>query len=199
MTGRKILVAIFDAKTDVEEALRQLAAAEVELASVSVVGRSHHVEEQLCGWFRARCGTVRYVGRGEGFWNRLWGQLPGAAFFWVPGVGPLVFAGALSGDVIEHAEAELLRGDVDANPLRAALLSLGVPGEVAATCESALRGDRLLLLARTPGCQATRTFALLEQSRSLETRAYPDAAAKPATAAADGAEAVARRRDASAV
>jgi len=172
MPARQVLIAIFDAKADVEEALRHLAAAEVTLKSVSVVGHSHHVQEQLCGMFRSACGEVRYVGRGERFWNRLWEQLPGAAFLWVPAVGPLVFAGSLSAAVAGHA-SDADDGDGE-NALRSALLALGVPPAFGATCESALRGDRLVLVARTPGFQAARTYALLEQSRSLEIRAYPE-------------------------
>ena len=191
MGARKVLVAIFDAKADVEEAVSRLSAAEVTLDSVSVVGRSHHVDEQVGGTFRTPSGLTRYFGRDEGFWNRLWELLPGAAFLWVPGVGTLVFAGTLAAAVIEHARQDS-PGDAG-NALRSALLGLGVPDDFGSTCESALRGDRVLFVVRTPVFQAARTYALLEQSRALEARAYLE------PRLADGEPEIKRRRRGAAV
>jgi hypothetical protein len=199
MPGRKVLIGIFDAKADVEEALRQFTAAEVALKSVSVVGRSHHVTEQLCGTCRSAGGAVRYVGRDESFWNDLWARLPGSAFLWLPGVGPLVFAGRLGELVMARAcpDPSGAGGGDGAGALRAALGTLGVPDDFGATCESALRADRLLFVTRTPQFQAARTHSLLEQSRSLEIRAYPEPSAVVAPEAES--QVTHRRRDVSAV
>jgi hypothetical protein len=72
--------------------------------------------------------------------------------------------------------------------LRRALVTLGVPAEVAATCQSALAADRLLLLARTAPFEVARTYALLEQSRSLEVRVYDESNGLATLASSRGRE-----------
>src|SRR4051812_22007047 len=103
MNRARVLLAIFDAHSDVQDALDRFAAADLPPCGVSVVGRSHHVIEQTCCAFRAADGAMRYRGRHEGFWNDLWERLPGAAITWVPTVGTLVVAGGLAGRLADRA------------------------------------------------------------------------------------------------
>jgi hypothetical protein len=167
---QRTLIAIFDTKADVEDAFTRYAAAGLDTDGISVVGLAYHIDEQLCGFACGMGGQDDYTGRDADFWNALWCALPGAAFLWVPRIGPLVFAGSFLTDVTGAPHATELAAPV--GPVGDALLALGAPLDVAGNCESALRADRLLFVARTEAHDVASTYVLLGQSRSLEVRVF---------------------------
>ncbi|MGB7161441.1 MAG: hypothetical protein WBD40_25505 [Tepidisphaeraceae bacterium] len=171
---RRTLIAIFDTKADVEDAFTRYAAAGLDTDGISVVGRAYHIDEQLCGFACGVGGQDDYAGRDADFWNALWRALPGAAFLWVPRIGPLVFAGSFLADVRGASHSIELAAPI--SPVGDALLALGAPLDVAGNCESALRADRLLFVARAEPHDVASTYVLLGQSRSLEVRVF---AARP--------------------
>jgi hypothetical protein len=51
---------------------------------------------------------MKYWGKMGAFWSGLWGLLAGAAFLIIPGVGPVVAAGPVTGWIIGATEAETI-------------------------------------------------------------------------------------------
>ena len=68
---------------------------------------------------------MKYWGSLGAFWGGLWGLLVGAAFFWVPGVGPLLVAGPVAAWIIGDLEGGVVVGGLSV--LGAALYSAGIP------------------------------------------------------------------------
>ena len=70
---------------------------------LSIVGKDYHTEEQVVGYYQTG-DRMKYWGKLGAFWGGLWGILFGAAFFWIPGIGPLVVAGPLVSAIVGGLE-----------------------------------------------------------------------------------------------
>ena len=87
-------IAIFDHHNQAEAAIKELQRAGIDMKKLSIVGRDYHTEEHVTGYYNTG-DRMKYWGKLGAFWGGLWGFLFGAAFFWVPGLGPLVVGGPL--------------------------------------------------------------------------------------------------------
>ena len=72
-------------------------------------------------------------------------MLFGAAFFAIPGIGPVLVAGPLVAWIIGALEGAVVVGGLSA--LGAGLYSIGIPKDSVVKYESALKSDKFLLLA----------------------------------------------------
>ena len=59
------------------------------MKKLSIVGKDYHTEEHVVGYYSTG-DRMLYWGELGAFWGGFWGLLLGSAFFWVPGIGPLV-------------------------------------------------------------------------------------------------------------
>jgi hypothetical protein len=89
-----IALAIYGTHTEAESAIKELQQSSFDMNKLSVVGRSHHVDERVLGYYNTgdRMKTWEKVGA---FWGEIWGLHSGPAFFCIPGFGHLVFAGPI--------------------------------------------------------------------------------------------------------
>jgi hypothetical protein len=92
------------------------------------------------------------------FWGGLWGLLVGAAFFAIPGVGPVVIAGPLVSWIV--GEGAVVVGGVSA--LGAGLASMGIPHDSILKYETALKADKFLLVAHGTPEDVDRAKGILE-------------------------------------
>jgi hypothetical protein len=72
---------------EAEAAVKELQRGGFDMKKLSVVGKDYHTDEQVVGYYNAG-DRMKYWGKMGAFWGGFWGLLFGAAFFWVPGVGP---------------------------------------------------------------------------------------------------------------
>jgi hypothetical protein len=84
-------------------------------------------------------------GKLGGFWGGLWGILMGAAFFVVPGLGPIAVAGPLVAAVVGGLEGAVVVGGLSA--IGAGLYSIGIPKDSVVQYETSLKAGKFLLLA----------------------------------------------------
>jgi hypothetical protein len=75
----------------------------------------------------------------------VWGLLFGAAFFFIPGIGPVVLAGPLVASLVGALEGAVVVGGLTA--LGAVLASLGIPRNSIVQYETALKADKFLVIA----------------------------------------------------
>ena len=94
MPDKNSVVAIFDSHTHAEDAVRELQKSGFDMKKLSIVGRDFHTDEHVVGYYNTG-DRMLYWGKQGAFWGGLWGMLFGSAFFFVPGVGPLLVAGPL--------------------------------------------------------------------------------------------------------
>ena len=93
------------------------------------------------------------------FWGGLWGLLFGSAFFWVPGLGPLLVAGPLVSWIIGALEGAVLVGGLSA--VGAGLYSLGIPKNSILQYETALKTGKFVLIAHGSLDETTRAKEIL--------------------------------------
>lgn len=137
-------VAVFKQHQDAEAAVKGLKAAGFNLRQFSIVGRDLHAEDHVVGYYNTG-DRMKAWGKFGAFWGGIWGLLFGAAFFYIPGVGPLVLAGPLVASLVAALEGAVFFGGLSA--LGAALFSIGIPRNSVLRYETALKSGSYLLVA----------------------------------------------------
>lgn len=123
------------------------------MKKLSVVGKDVHTDEHVVGYYNAG-DRMKYWGKTGAFWGGLWGLLFGAAFFWVPGVGPLLIAGPLPAWIVGALEGAAVVGGLSA--FGAGLYSIGIPKNTVLQYETAIKTDRFLLVAHGAAAEAAK-------------------------------------------
>jgi uncharacterized membrane protein len=142
MSKENLAVAIFNTHIEAENAVKELQKSGFDMKKLSIVGKDYHTEEQVVGYYHTG-DRMKYWGKLGAFWGGLWGVLFGAAFFWVPGIGPLVVAGPLVSAIVGGLEGAVAVGGLSA--LGAGLFSIGIPKDSIVKYESSIKADKFLL------------------------------------------------------
>src|ERR1700678_1918762 len=88
MSETNSVVAIYQTHSQAEEAVKELQKSGFDMKKMSIVGKDYHTDEHVVGYYNAG-DRMKYWGKQGAFWGGFWGLLFGAAFFWVPALGPL--------------------------------------------------------------------------------------------------------------
>ncbi|HEX4447265.1 MAG TPA: general stress protein [Polyangiaceae bacterium] len=157
-------VAVFTRHEDAEAAIRELQRGQFDMKKLSIVGRDYHTEEHAVGFYNTG-DRVKYWGRHGAFWGSMFGILLAPAFFFIPGIGPILTGGIigsfLMGTVEGAAVGAAIGGGTTA--LAAALSGLGVPKDSVIRYEADLKANKFLLIA-------SGTEAEVERARSILAR-----------------------------
>jgi hypothetical protein len=170
MPDTNAVVAIYDTHDATEEAIAELKKSGFELTKLSVIGKDYHTEEHVVGYYNAG-DRMKYWGKMGAFWGGLWGLLVGAAFFWVPGVGPLLIAGPIAAWIIGALEGAVVVGGLSV--LGAGLYGLGIPKDSIVEYETAVRADKFLLVVHGTADEAARAREILSNTKSSEVIDHP--------------------------
>ena len=138
------VVAIYKSHADAESAVKELQRSGFNMKKLSIVGRDYHTEEHVTGYYNAG-DRMKYWGRQGAFWGGLWGLLFGSAFFFIPGIGPMLVAGPLVASILEALEGAVVVGGLSA--IGAGLYSAGIPKNSILRYETALKAGQFLLVA----------------------------------------------------
>ena len=92
MSTQSSLVAVYESHNEAEKAVKELQKSGFDMKKLSIVGKDYHTEEHVVGYYSTG-DRMKYWGKLGAFWGGLWGFLFGTAFFFVPGIGPIVVAG----------------------------------------------------------------------------------------------------------
>jgi uncharacterized membrane protein len=167
MSEKNAVVAIFSNHTEAEAAVKELQKSKFDMKQLSIVGKDYHSEEHVVGYYNTG-DRMRYWGKLGAFWGGLWGFLLGSAFFWIPGIGPLVVAGPLVSWIVGALEGAAISGGLSA--LGAALYSIGIPKDSVISYETAVKSDKFLVIG-TAG-EVERAKSILEQTRPAALAAH---------------------------
>jgi uncharacterized membrane protein len=144
MSETNSVVAIYETHAQAEEAVKELQKSGFDMKKMSIVGKDYHTDEHVVGYYNAG-DRMMYWGKQGAFWGGLWGMLFGAAFFAIPGIGPILVAGPLVAWIVGALEGAVVVGGLSA--VGAGLYSIGIPKNSVLEYESALKSDKFLLLA----------------------------------------------------
>jgi len=177
MPDTNAVIAIYDSHAAAENAVKELQKSSFDMKKLSVVGKDYHTDEQVVGYYNAG-DRMKYWGKMGAFWGGLWGLLVGAAFFWVPGVGPLLVAGPVAAWIIGAAEGAVVVGGLSA--LGAALYSVGIPKDSVVKYETAIKADKFLVVAHGTADEVAKAKDILNTTKPAELNQHSLQAAKTA-------------------
>jgi uncharacterized membrane protein len=169
MSDENSVVAVFASHDKAEDAVRELQNSGFDMKKLSIVGKDYHTDEHVVGYYSTG-DRMMYWGKWGAFWGGLWGLLFGAAFFWVPGIGPLLVAGPLAAAILGALENAALVGGLSA--LGAGLYSLGIPKDSVLQYETAVKAGNLLLIAHGTPADVAGAKSIVEQTDATTTVAH---------------------------
>jgi hypothetical protein len=140
------------------------------MKKLSIMGKDYHSEEHVVGYYNAG-DRMKAWGKLGAFWGGLWGVLVGAAFFAVPGLGPIAVAGPLVAAVVGGLEGAVVVGGLSA--IGAGLYSVGIPKDSVLQYETALKAGKFLLIAHGSKDEVERACSVLavHKPETLDTHA----------------------------
>ena len=144
ITKNNAVVAIYGSHPEAEAAVKELQQSGFDMKKLSIVGRDYHTDEHVVGYYNAG-DRMKYLGSQGAFWGGFWGLLFGSAFFWIPGLGPLLVAGPLVAWIVAALEGAVVVGGVSA--IGAGLFSLGIPKNSILRYETALKTGKYVVIA----------------------------------------------------
>lgn len=158
MTDTNAVIAVYGNHTAAEDAVKELQKSGFDMKKLSIVGKDYHTDDQVVGYYNAG-DRMKYWGKWGAFWGGFWGLLFGAAFFSIPGIGPVLVGGPLVASIVGALENALVVGGLSA--IGAGLYSIGIPKDSIVTYESAIKAGEFLVVAHGTADDAAKARNIL--------------------------------------
>jgi hypothetical protein len=171
------VVGVYKRLPEAEDAVRSLGDGGFPLQQVSIIAQHLHDNRRVHGYVTA--SDVAKSSAATGAWvGGIFGLLVGAAFLWVPGVGPLVVAGSLAAVLLGGVEGAVAGAAVSG--LLGWLFSLGISREKILKYEQAVKAGKFLVIAHGSAEAVEKARDILATSRAEQVDLHAPAAAQPA-------------------
>jgi hypothetical protein len=164
-------VAIYNTYTDAGAAVRALQTAGIDTKLLSIVGNDYRTEDHVVGYYKTG-ERLKYWGKLGAFWGEIWSLLKGEAFFWMPGVGPILVGGPLVSSIVGALEGAKVHHGLTA--LGSALHAMGMPKTNVISYESALKANKFLLVVHGANGEASKASEILRKTGAIELTAHGD-------------------------
>jgi heat induced stress protein YflT len=168
-------VAIYKSHAEAEAAVKELQGSGFDMKKLSIVGRDYHTDENVVGYYNAG-ERMKCWGKAGAFWGGIWGLLFGSAFFFVPGVGPLLVAGPLVGWIVGALEGAVVVGGLSA--IGAGLYSLGIPKDSILQYETAVKAGKFVVIAHGAPEETAQAQEIINRTSPETLEAHQAAHAK---------------------
>lgn len=162
-------VAVFSRHSGAENAIKELKTAGFDVRKLSIVGRDYHSEDNVVGFYSTG-DRMKFWGKLGAFWGGLWGLLFGAAFLFVPGIGPVVAAGSVVTSIVAALEGAVVVGGMSA--LGAGLYSIGIPRNSVLKYETSVKAGKFLLIAHGTAQEVEQARSILQTSGAEEINVH---------------------------
>jgi hypothetical protein len=173
-SDEKAVVGVYETHVGAEEAVKALQKAGFDMKKLSIVGKDYHTEEHVVGYYNTG-DRMKAWGKMGAFWGGLWGLLFGAAFFAVPGIGPIAVAGPLVSGIVSALEGAVVVGGMTA--LGAGFVGLGIPKDSIVKYETQLKADKFILVCHGTAEEMEKARGVLETTGASELNVHEKAAA----------------------
>ena len=164
MSEQNAVVAVYGTHVEVEEAVRELQRAGIDMRTLSIVGKDSHTDEHVVGYYNTG-DRMKYWGKTGAFWGGFWGLLFGSAFFAIPGIGPVLVAGPLVAWIVGALEGAAVFGGLSA--IGAGLFGMGIPKDSVVQYETALKTDKFLLMVHGTVSEVEKAKSIIEATRPI--------------------------------
>jgi hypothetical protein len=172
MSERNAVVAVYGTHLEAEDAVKELQRANIDMKTLSIVGKDTHTDEHVVGYYN-NCDRMKRWGKSGAFWGGFWGLLFGSAFFAIPGIGPVLVAGPLVGWIIAGLEGAVVVGGLSA--IGAGLYGMGIPKDSIVQYELAIKTDKYLLTVHGTTAEVEKAKGILETTRPVSVTLHSEA------------------------
>ncbi|MGD0088699.1 MAG: general stress protein [Planctomycetota bacterium] len=168
------VVAVYGAHTEAEAAIKELQRSGFDMKKLSIVGKDYRTEEHVIGYYNVG-DRMKFWGKLGAFWGGLWGLLFGTAFFFIPGLGPVLVFGPLAGWIIAALQSAAVVGGLSA--LGAGLYSIGIPKDSILNYENHIKQGKFVLVAHGTAEDIGIAQKIIAMTRPTEIKVHmPEAA-----------------------
>ena len=174
---KNAVIAVYDNHEQAESVVKKLLDAKIPMKSISVIGRGHHSEEKIAGFYNLG-DRITYWGKYGAFWGALWGLLAGGVYLTVPVTGAVVVLGDFAIMVITAIEGAIAGGTLSA--LSGAFLSIGIPDNTILQYEQIVKDDGFLVMVRgtTEEVEYASNILGTSNAKQIDVHNYKDQATK---------------------
>jgi hypothetical protein len=169
MAQESSAVGIYTHLDAAEEAVRKLGEGGFPIQHVSIIAKNLGSEKKVHG-FVTSCDVAKSAARTGAWVGGIFGLLVGAAFLWVPGLGPLVVAGSLSSALLGGLEGAVAGAAFTG--VLGWLASIGISKEHILKYEESVKAGRYLVIAHGTADDAKKARAILEGTRPAELNVH---------------------------
>ena len=161
MTKNNSVVAIFKSHIEAEAAVKELQQSGFNMKQLSIIARDYHTDEHVVGYYN-NGDRMKAWGKAGAFWGGIWGLLFGSAFFFVPGIGPVVLAGPVISWLLGALEGAVVVGGLSA--LGAGLYGMGIPKDSILQYETAIESGKFILIAHGTAAEAAQAHEVIKRT-----------------------------------
>ena len=159
MAAESSVVGVYTSLDTAEDAVRKLGEGGFPIQHVSIIARDLGSESKVHG-FVTSCDVAKSSARTGAWVGGIFGLLTGAAFLWVPGVGPLVVAGSLASVLLGGLEGAV--GGAALTGVLGWLTSLGISKQHILKYEEVVKGGKYLVAAHGSTDEVTKAVNILK-------------------------------------
>jgi len=173
MTNYQSVVGIYTTMDAAESAVRALDKAKFPIAQVSIVSQDISSEKAVHGYVTA-C-DVSKQGAKQGAWlGGIFGLLVGAAFMFVPGVGPVIVAGSLASALLGGVEGAFAGSALGG--ILAGLSAWGISKQHILKYEEVVKAGKFLVIAHGSDAEVNKAQRVLAETGAANLATHAEAA-----------------------
>ncbi|HKB42217.1 MAG TPA: general stress protein [Gemmataceae bacterium] len=173
MSQEQSVVAIFPDIDTAEDAVRKLGQGGFPIEQVSIIAQDLGSEKKVHG-FVTSCDVAKASAKTGAWVGGIFGLLVGAAFVWVPGVGPLVVAGSLTAALAGGLEGAVAGAAVSG--VLGWLASLGISKQHILKYEEYVKAGKYLVIAHGSADEVAKARQILQGTNPAELTVHDQAA-----------------------
>jgi hypothetical protein len=174
MAQESSVVAVFADMDQAEDAVQKLAAGGFPVGQVSIIAQNLGTEKKVHG-FVTSCDVAKASARTGAWVGGIFGLLVGAAFLWLPGVGPLVVAGSLSSALLGGLEGAV--GGAALTGVLGWLSALGISKQHILKYEESVKAGKYLLVAHGSLDEVGKAHQILDGLKTAQLDVHKQPAA----------------------
>ncbi len=167
------IVLVYSQLDEAEAAVKKLGEGGFPIQNVSIIAKDLGSEKKVHG-FVTSCDVAKSAATTGAWVGGIFGALIGAAFLWVPGLGPLIVAGSLTSALLGGLEGAAAGAALTGT--LGWLSSLGISKQHILKYEESIRAGKYLLIVHGTPDEVAMAEQILKGTKSDEMNRHTTAA-----------------------
>jgi hypothetical protein len=181
MSDNNMVMAIYNTQRGAEDGLKGVLQSgadmkkRLDVKKVSLLAKGYFPDNEAAGIYNDGDG-MKHLGKYGRFWNSIWGIIPNAAAFTIPGTGPVLVAGPFVSWIVDALKRtpSSTRGAIGAS-----LSSIGIPENSILEYEHALKEGKFLFGYYGTAGEVDRAHYILRGTEPAAVDTHSNLAAEP--------------------